>query len=157
MLYLILVRSSLAETQGRGRPARDKKKKWMSMCTHQCCMPHGIAGVSVPRETGEVKGVVPRPWLRSGTFVPTKRGFQPLRRRKRGLSGLRRLSAFSAISARHYHHQRDVVASRDVGVSPAIKPNPERGDYETLVVSRSVLSGSTKLMLKGPWASPVTA
>ena len=32
------------------------------MCTHQCCMPHGIAGVSVPRETGEVKGVVPRPW-----------------------------------------------------------------------------------------------
>ena len=89
----------------------------------------------------------PRPWLRSGTFVPTKRG----------LSGLRRLSAFSAISARHYHHQRDVVASRDVGVSPAIKPNPERGDYETLVVSRSVLSGSTKLMLKGPWASLVTA
>ena len=147
MLYLILVRSSLAETQGRGRPARDKKKKWMSMCTHQCCMPHGIAGVSVPRETGEVKGVVPRPWLRSGTFVPTKRG----------LSGLRRLSAFYAISARHYHHQRDVVASRDVGVSPAIKPNPERGDYETLVVSRSVLSGSTKLMLKGPWGSLVTA
>ena len=146
MLYLILVRSSLAETQGRGRPARDKKKKWMSMCTHQCCMPHGIAGVSVPRETGEVKGVVPRPWLRSGTFVPTKRG----------LSGLRRLSAFSAISARHYHHQRDVVASRDVGVSPAIKLNPERGDHETLVVSRSVLSGSTKLMLKGPWTSLVT-
>ena len=27
-------------------------------------MPHGIAGVSVPRETGEVKGVVPRPCLR---------------------------------------------------------------------------------------------
>ena len=33
-----------------------------------------------------------------------------------------------------------------MGVSPAIMPNPERGDYETLVVSRSVLSGSTKLM-----------
>ena len=27
--------------------------------------------------------------------------------------------------------------------------NPERGDYETLVVSRNVLSGSTKLMAKG--------
>jgi hypothetical protein len=36
----------------------------------------------------------------------------------------------------------------DVGIPPATKPNPERGDYETLVVSRSVLSGSTKLMLK---------
>ena len=75
-----------------------------------------------------------------------------------------------------------MIASRDVGVSPALTLNPERGDYETLVVSRSilsgstkltlnpergdyetlvvsrsVLSGSTKLMLKGPWASPVTA
>ena len=55
--------------------------------------------------------------------------------------------SLSAISSRHYHHQRDVVASRDVGVSPAIMLNPERGDYETLVVSRSVLSGSTKLKL----------
>jgi hypothetical protein len=27
--------------------------------------------------------------------------------------------------------------------------NPERGDYETLVVSRSILSGSTKLMFNG--------
>ena len=55
--------------------------------------------------------------------------------------------SLSAISARHYHQQRDVVASRDVGVSPAIKLNPERGDYETLVVSRNILSGSTKLTL----------
>ena len=43
MLYLILVRSKLAEARDVGiLPAI--KKKWMSMCTHLCCMPHGIAG-----------------------------------------------------------------------------------------------------------------
>ena len=35
-----------------------------------CVMPHGIAGVSVPRETGEVKGVVPRPWPQQDLSVP---------------------------------------------------------------------------------------
>ena len=109
LIQLSEVECPICCTQGRGHPARDKKrfrdvgilpaikKKWMSMCTHKCCMPHGIAGVSVPRETGEVKGVVPRPWLR-GVSAISAFSARPLRKR----SGLwpTKISAFSAISAR---------------------------------------------------------
>ena len=49
------VECSICCTRGRGiSPATEKC--WISLCTHQRNMPHGIAGVSVPRETGEVKG-----------------------------------------------------------------------------------------------------
>ena len=112
-----------------------QKKKWMSMCTHQCCLPHGIAGVT-PTSLATKRDIRPYETRLSASTKTKTRPFRPTK-----------IICVFCVSARHYHYQRDVVASRDVGVSPAIMLNPERGDYETLVVSRSVLSGSTKLML----------